>query len=570
MTHRDPSTRRLSDALDRRLSVFLIVAAAFLAPLVLSVLYDAWSIYRSGSTIVPGATLTAVFWTGVGFVVLAFQRVQWRAAIVVAVLAVAIDVMIWHKSGVMGSPALTDLLALGELLRTLSTLQAVAVVLALAGPGLIAAVVLLGNLAPPSRDRLVQAAFGLVVLAIWSGALTFIGTGRTIVSPLHVAFGGPGGLTIDALARHRAADLLTHVDVSRAPVSGLAGGGALSPGTRPIHVIIVESWMMTARFAGGRAATDPRLAAWSDATGPGLVAPVFGGRSSEARFELLCGLPAADPGNRVPHWRIDGPLDCLPALFAAAGFPARASTPGPPDVFKVGRVLPLLGFTAVRFRDSYPPPHSALLYYPAERAWQTDAPRLLEGLRPGQPALTWHVVLQGHWPWPEQPGDRPPAERWAAALAAATRAVVDRVEAIRAADPTALIVVASDHAPPNVAQARLDAAGLLGDLTVPVALLGPQGPIPLPLMAHWELPYHLLDIATDGRFCRRVNCPDLDGALVRPLKTGILTAERDGSGPRVWAFDAADADADALSGVALMALTDQRLAPPRPTPAERP
>lgn len=570
MTHRDPSTRRLSDAADRRLSILLIVCAAFLAPLVLSVRYDAWGLYNAIGNILSGASLTAVFWSGVGFVVLAFQRVKWRAAIAVALLAVAIDVMVWHKFGVMGSPALTDLLALGELLRTLSTVQAVALVLALAGPGLIAAVVLIGNLAPPSRDSLMQAAFGLAVLAIWGGAISIIGSGRTIVSPLHVAFGGPGGLTIDALARHRAADLLTHADVSRTPVNGLAGGGALSPETQSIHVIIVESWMMTPRFAGGRAATDPRLAAWSDATGPGLVAPVFGGRSPEARFEMLCGLPAADPGNRIPHWRIDHPLDCLPALFAAAGFPARATTPGPPDVFQVARVLPLLGFTAMRFRDSYPPPHSAFLYYPAERAWQTDAPRLLEGLHPGQPALTWHVVLQGHWPWPEQPGDRPPAERWALALAASTRAVAERVEAIRDADPTALILVVSDHAPPNVAQARVDAAGLLGDLTVPVALLGPRGPIPLPLMAHWELPYRLLDIAMDGQFCRRVRCPDLDGAMVRPLKTGILIAQRDGSRPRLWAFDAAHADADAWSGVAMLALTDQRLQPPHPSPAERP
>lgn len=550
--------RRSADA-DRRQAMLLIVIVTAASPWLHAVGYGVTGFYRVGNYIFSGAMFTALFWLAIGMIVLAVQRSQRRAAGLVALVAVALDAVVWRKADAMGTPSLTDVLAMMEFLRTLSGAEVVAAGLGGLVALLAALAVLVPNLCVPNGARIGQLLFGGALLGVWFGTVAHASVTRNTTAPLHVAYGVPGALTYDALARRTATRILARSDPETAPVVGLAQAGPVPPDTRTIHVIVVESWMMASRFPGGRSVTDPRLRAWSDATGPGLVAPVFGGRSAEARFEMLCGLPSADPANRVPHWRIHRPLTCLPRLFTDAGFAARASTPGPTDVFQVGRVLPLLGFSTVWFREDYPPPYSEKLYYPAERALQVDLGRLVPPrAAPDDPVFTWHVVLQGHWPWPEQPVSRPSPERWQIALAAATRAVADRVEALRTADPDALILVAGDHAPPDVVDEPLtDAAGRLTDLTVPVALLGPAGPIPLPLMAHWEVPYRVLDLATGGWLCRRIACPPTgrDAPVLRPLKDGILVAERDGAGARLLAFD----DPQAAAGTALLAVTERLL-----------
>jgi hypothetical protein len=482
---------------------------------------------------------------------MAFQERRMLAAALISVTLLGVEGAYWRKAEALGGASVLDVLALPELARVVPLPWLVAI-------GLFIALVL--GLFFWNRRRFCHVEWKLVSVGILTGFISFGGVyykinepSQQVAVPQHHGYGIPGTLIRDWVSRAHSRQALASADLTLSPVSGVTG--ALQGPLRSLHVIVQESWTLDGRIEGVATGTHPTLAAWSRATGPGIVSPVVGSRSAEARFEMLCGLPAADPSAWIPHWRIHAPMSCLPSLFSAAGAMTRSSTPGPPNIFEVGRVLPLLGFSEVLFGDgiSYPAtPHR--MHHAASAALEVDRPRIA-GLAGAGPAFTWHFVLEGHWPWPEQPPERPARERWIAALGKATAAVVDRVKALRAASPDSIIVVASDHAPPEIAPVGATPSAMLAERTVPLAVLGPEGPIALPLLAHWELPYVLLDLVSDGTYCRAFPCPDLSEPMIRPLFNGVLIANRDGTEPRFLSFD----EGDAATGLALVAVADRIL-----------
>jgi hypothetical protein len=122
---------------------------------------------------------------------------------------------------------------------------------------------------------------------------------------------------------------------------------------RDVHIIILESFAdPQATHADVRPDPFPPLfAAWRDAAPGHLVSPVFGNRSSNTEFEVLCGLPAFGGRYRVvTMWiRPGSELPCLPRLLEARGFRAASLVPSSSEIFRAGDAFAAIGFSQRRF-----------------------------------------------------------------------------------------------------------------------------------------------------------------------------------------------------------------------------
>lgn len=224
-------------------------------------------------------------------------------------------------------------------------------------------------------------------------------------------------------------------------------------------------------------------------------------------------------------------------LWAAAGGDTWATSPVTPKLFNAEVVLPLMGFRRVGLAPDYPSDPSHILsvgrQYATERRWLGEIRR---------PTL-WHsFTTDGHFPF-HNVGERmgrvcrsaEPACAWANIMADVATAVVERVQFVMQADPHAVVLVLGDHAPPLPAVTAGDLQGARAAMHGTPVLLFVDGKLrPLPaVVAHYELPYVVADLASDGAYCRANRCPDLTRPVVRPLADGVLSVSRDGSSAMV-------------------------------------
>jgi hypothetical protein len=314
---------------------------------------------------------------------------------------------------------------------------------------------------------------------------------------------------------------------------------SLPPPRRSVHIILLESFLDPMHFRALGCPSDPvdgRMRRWMDESGSLALAATFGGKSARSEFEVLCGVPSFERMG-VDLMALRGaPVPCLPNLLRRQGYITISNSSGPPSFFNHDVAHAAMGFEQLHFGPDFVMSAEHLdgefiaddVYYPQMRKWLEPA---LVGERP---VLNYVLTWAGHYPFDLNPRRHPPvcagdtvAVKVANAAHYASAAVADFVEWIESRDPEALILVLSDHLPTlgfahsgyREADYRLDfrsraaapfwdesGPGWLASRATTLVVRKARQPVSLGLIPHYLLPEAVLDLLTDGAYCRAAEC----------------------------------------------------------------
>lgn len=493
-----------------------------------------------------------------GGVLLVLQRPNTLAL----AIAVATPLILLNLSGAkfatLGDQAfVSDILLLPDLLRVLPPATALCVLAAALGLG--AAFLL--NIAPRRLAFL---------------ALSVAGCGAALQATAPLATSGIVQVTIGAMPRefdfpvrgHFMGALVALVEDAEQRMKdrllASAASDDLGPvvptsariAARDVHIIVLESFVdPLATPAIVRPDPFPPLfAAWRDAAGGRLVAPVFGNRSSNTEFEVLCGLPAFGGRYRVVTMSIPAgsELPCLPRLLAARGFRTVSLVPSSSEIFRAGAAFLAMGFSQRRFEaDLHITDRDGVW---AAAGWTlAEARGLRSELGRDAPALVYTFVNAGHHPFDRDRARRPDriavtpsstlAHDWANGIHHTALAVEAHVTQVLAEDPDALILVMGDHWPPLLSLVPRPAAAGSDPLhhapayATPLLVLDRGTIRRTGWLPAWHLPHLILDILSEGATCDAGMCPHRGARRLRPIGDRILVLDETGREVGSCAFD---------------------------------
>ena len=495
---------------------------------------------------------------------LALQRPNVLSGALSAALAVAPVALSVAKFSVLGSPAhFGDAFLLGDLARatdTLSVAAAVGVALATA-----LAFALNARLARPRRALLdlspLVVAGAILAAAAHSPGLS---AGLAALVPAKVSDAPINGHVFNAYA-----DLLTDLDRRHGmertrgypPPEAALGGVRVPPlERRNVHLVLVES-LMDPAWLRGLAFSPPEplapiFARWrGEGRGSTAVVPIFGNRSANTEFEVLCGLPAAIGPADIAHRLIPegSELPCLPRLLAAQGFRTMATAVTGPAFFNVGPALAAAGFGTRVFAADLDMTDRDGVWLSAEATLRQAENRAAALAAGGMPVLNHVFVASGHHPYFRDKARRPdrititPHDQtvhdWVNGAHHNAAAVDAFVRRIAAEDPRALVVVLGDHQPPLGPNfrgyrtgGRLPAVDDIPPLQkatmfeTPLLVLDAGEVVPVGRLPAFLLPELILDRLSDGEHCRRNACAHREPWRLRPFRDHAFEVEAHGPG----------------------------------------
>ncbi|WP_161809614.1 LTA synthase family protein [Stenotrophomonas terrae] len=414
---------------------------------------------------------------------------------------------------------------------------------------------------------------GLSILgAVWltnGDAVLAGGTGTSRVDVLKQR-GGFLYLASDAVRYIRNEKVPSRSSVAHALGSVKARVSSAPANPRNVHLILMESFWDVTTLDGFKMSADPwdpRIREWWIAGGrSGVLSPVFGGATANAEFEVLCGLPATGGGRVVFSEGITNDLPCLPAVLRQFGYLTMASHPYKKAFWNRDTAYAKVGF------EQYLP-DQAFEMDDRDGMFLNDRSTLFQSLgrvnllKKDRPYLSYIVSLSSHYPYERDRTKRPdrivvtPATtalaNYANAVSYSTEALADYIEALREADPDALIVLFGDHAPVlDSSPDPYEIAGLRkGGATLPngfarlsltplIVIDGRNGPKAMGTQPLYELAPKISEMATAGA----VSLPYADLVLHPEVRTrnflaSLLVPDKGG-----WRMCGRDDDASCEAG----------------------
>ena len=491
------------------------------------------------------------------------QRHRALGTVLAAVIAVGVLTASCVKVLVLGeSGFVADVLLLPDLLRVVAPLLAWFGI----GTGVLLAVLYLGNLGVPRnrREALLLAPLAasiLLAVAIW--ALPGVAASAASALPVKArgfpAFGhfytAYGAFVRDADWAHQMRALLGQDD---APIDQVPLGRASIPPFAPrnVHLVVVESLTDPAWYPafGLEVPLPPTFERWRR-DGSRALSPVFGNRSSNAEFELLCGLPSLVGPSEMVFRRVSAqPLPCLPRRLAAFGYRSISLVPSAAEIFNAGQAYAAIGFDQSLFDRDLDMSDLDGQFLSAEATlaqhWEGLAARIGAG-----PLLSYVFINSSHYPYERNERRRPAPIRdgrapaifvdYVNAIHHVSLAIERFVDRVALVDPEALIVILGDHAPPlgaNLSGYReggriapdepfpLRKAALY---EVPLLLLDRGELVPVGLLPTFQIPYLLLDRLSAGAYCRKNGCPWFGDWRYRPFRDMSIQVDARGVDERV-------------------------------------
>ena len=351
--------------------------------------------------------------------------------------------------------------------------------------------------------------------------------------------------------------LVSHVSFGRQCFFGLVQD---SSGKKVnVHLILVESLMDPQTLPGVRFSRDPFAPLFREAVERGSLAlsPVFGHRSPDTEWEVLCGVPATLDRSQVVFADVrNKTLDCLPRKLGRLGWKTVATHPVQPDFFNSRRSYEKLGFATVRMAPDLDLADSdgtvgfrmAPLDLPnvsAESLLDQNLSALRQHMAQGETILNYVFVTSGHFPFALNPGRRSRViraepdgdlvELYANHVHYNTGAVQSFIEKVVALDPDAVFVVLGDHPPPlpesyfrpSAADDPGDGASRAREVPLIVLHRGELKRVAARTPAYL-VPEIIMDVLSGGGFCRSGPCLKDRESVIRTLPGRAVVLDKEG------------------------------------------
>ena len=308
---------------------------------------------------------------------------------------------------------------------------------------------------------------------------------------------------------------------------------------RNVHLIVLESFLDPRLFSKLGFSSSPVHPDFEALFGEQLglsLAPVFGGATAQAEFEVLCGVPALERLSSVEFNVFNGSAAlCLPGQLANLGYYSSASNTYKPNFFNAVAGYKGAGFSISYFPKEFSPLGESYLEFgdPGVEEYLFDQELFEQNLayvenhlreHPEKPLFNYLMTIYGHTPHILDPDRRPeriellsdyPDDHLIRATNQfyyRTEAIARYVNSLISLDPESLIILISDHVPPlrngpNTYQALAYLDGVEGAYYHNrLAIIDRGQPKVWPLIHHYEIPALVLNYLSEGAYCQIQGC----------------------------------------------------------------
>ena len=308
---------------------------------------------------------------------------------------------------------------------------------------------------------------------------------------------------------------------------------------RNVHLIVLESFLDPRLFSKLSFSSSPVHSDFEALFGEQLglsLAPVFGGATAQAEFEILCGVPALERLSSVEFNVFNGSAAlCLPGQLANLGYHSSASNTYKRNFFNAIAGYQGAGFNVSHFPKKFTPLGESYLEFgdPGVEEYLFDQELFEQNLayvenhlreHPEKPLLNYLMTIYGHTPHILDPDSRPerielrseyPDDHLSRATNQfyyRTEAIAKYVKSLISLDPESLIILISDHVPPlrngpNTYQALAYLDGVEDAYYHNrLAIIDRGQPKVWPLIHHYEIPALVLNYLSEGAYCQIQGC----------------------------------------------------------------
>lgn len=305
-----------------------------------------------------------------------------------------------------------------------------------------------------------------------------------------------------------------------------------------VHIIIMESLLDPTLFRKARYSINPVHPKYSSLIGNAgsfSISPIFGGKTSQAEFEVLCGVPAFQELAGVEFNSFSGSAThCLPGILSQTGYRTTVSNGYDPSFFNAVNAYEGIGFTEQFFPLEFSPNHPTYLSMGdiTGEIYMFDSVLFSQNLKfvaehlqnsPDQPLLNYVLTMYGHSPHVLNKTKRPQVtkliadlrdpqlERVANQFFYRSEAIADYLEGLLAIDRDSLIIIVSDHLPPLQGLKTYRQLGYLDNkkdsLYLNRLIVVENGHVTtLPTLHHYDIPQVVLNYLSAGLYCQENSC----------------------------------------------------------------
>ncbi len=309
---------------------------------------------------------------------------------------------------------------------------------------------------------------------------------------------------------------------------------------RNVHLVVLESFVDASLLKNANFSKDPLHPSFRKLFGKNLgfsLSPVFGGKTSQAEFEVLCGVPAFGELTGVEFNSFSGAAaNCLPGTLEQAGYQSQASNAHNPSFFNTPNAYKGIGFSKMYFPSEYVSEAETYLhkgdtsgemgYMWDGEFFQQNLDFIAKQLKDPQhkPLFNYLLSIYGHIPHLINKEKRPLVVQmrstfkdqfleWAAnQMYYRTQAVADYVTKLMELDPNALIILVSDHLPPgqygHTSYQKLRYIdGAENSVHMNRIMIIEAGKVKkLATVHHYDIPAIIMNSVTNGAYCKEHSC----------------------------------------------------------------
>lgn len=320
----------------------------------------------------------------------------------------------------------------------------------------------------------------------------------------------------------------------------LAGWVQANGNKRNVHLIVMESFLDPTLFKGATYTKDPFHPSFKKIFGNKMgfsLSPVVGGKTAQAEFEVLCGVPAFEELAGVEFNGFTGaPAYCLPGTLQLAGYQTMASNAYNPSFFNEPTAYKGLGFARIYFPKDYLTGSDSYLSLgdtSGEMGYMFDSaffqqnlefitPLIKDKDRP--PLFNYLMTVYGHFPHVLNEKKRPLVlkmlssfkdhhlEMAANQMFYRSEAVADYVTRLLEIDAKSLIILVSDHVPPGqYGKVSFDKLRYLNNKEDSIhmnrILIIEDGKAKkYATIHHYDIPALVLNAISQGAYCKENRC----------------------------------------------------------------
>ena len=320
---------------------------------------------------------------------------------------------------------------------------------------------------------------------------------------------------------------------------------------RNVHLVVMESFLDPTLFKAATYTKDPIHPSFRKLFGKKLdrlgfsLSPVVGGRTAQAEFEVLCGVPAFDEMSGTEFNNFTGASAyCLPGKLELAGYRTMASNAFDPSFFNAPNAYRGMGFGKIFFPREFASGNDTYLskgdttgegeymFDSVIFSQNLDYVAKLLGEKDAPPLFNYVLTIYGHYPHYMNEEKRPRVlkmvsdfedeqlERAANQMYYRTQAVADYVNRLIELDPKSLIILVSDHLPPGQHGRRsfqklryLDNSN--ESLHMNRIMIIEEGkPKKYAVIHHYDVPAIVYNFVSSGAYCKVNTCGFVENKLL--------------------------------------------------------